>query len=487
MLQSSLIETLSLLRGEETERFHKFVHSPYFNEGPYARDVTALWEYLRAHAGPDQTVEGAHAAIYPGKIFVKGKIEVLMSKLHQLLKQFAAETTPGRFDTPEPVRLAAFFLDRGLPQRAAPLLEKYRETLAQQSVHDANYWIARFMGEHEAHRLDTVRHNNHSHERLSEALHAWHHGYLVLTLELLNNLFFSKRKLKLDDAFAELIAGGIPAALQIADLEQEPLLRLLNKGFDFVRWPEKNDVRALVEFHRELETHAGVLPANLLKTLYTYARNHCTWHYNHGDTRYVPLAVTLFKACLEHGFLHEHGKIHASTLLNMVQTGLVAGEYEWVRQALDACKDQITGVPNPKEFLNYNLANYHYHLREYDRALDLLLDSSDDLFNNLMARKLELKIYYETDSPLLDSKIDSFKLFVFRQGRKKLAENVFVMNNTFVDFLRSMTASGMAGNPAKADKLLQKLAETQLVAERMWLQTQLENLAKPVRKRSRPG
>lgn len=485
MIQSALIETLSLLTAGERARFHKYVHSPFFNEGPYARDVTALWEYIDQQPAAQQTIEAAYAAIYPEKNFVKGKIEVLMSKLHQLLKQFVAQLSPDRFETPEAVRLAAFFMDRGLPQRAAPVLEKYREALIGQPVHDADYWLARFETEHEMHRLDTMRHNSHSHERLTEALQCWHNGYLVLTLEMLNNLFFSRRKVKLDESFAERIAEGIPEALQLADLEQEPLLRLLYQGFEFVRRPEKHDVYALVDFHKALEAHAAVLPENLLKALYTYARNHCTWHYNHGDTRYIPLAVSLFKSCWERGFLHENGKIHASTLLNMVQTGLVAGEYEWVRQALEACRDRVTGVPNPEAFLNYNLANYHYHLGAYPRALDLLRDSSDDLFNNLMARKLELKIYYETDSPLLDSKVDNFKLFVFRQGKKNLAENVFAMNNNFIDFLRSLMASGMAGNPAKAAKLLQKLAETPLVAERAWLQTQLEQRSKPAPRRGR--
>ena len=84
MLDSSLIETLSKLKTAELERLHKFVHSPYFNDGPYARDVIALWEFLRPYAPafdqPDTTVERAYQSIYPGKAFVKGKLEVLMSK-----------------------------------------------------------------------------------------------------------------------------------------------------------------------------------------------------------------------------------------------------------------------------------------------------------------------------------------------------------------------------------------------------------------------
>lgn len=477
MLRSALFETLALLRGDEPERFHKFVQSPFFNDGPYARDVLALWEYLRGHTAGEHSEDRVYRAIYPNKVFVKGKVAVLMSKLHQLLKQFAAHTTPPPLATPESVRLAAFFIDRGAAQRAAVLLEKHREAQSPETPREAGYWMERFLTELQQHRLETFRQGNHAFEHLAEAIRCLHHGYLVQMLELLNDLFFSRRKLKLDDSFAEKMADNIPSALHIADVEGEPLLRLLGKGFDFVRWPEKNDLAALENFHRELETHAGALPPDLLKTLFTYARNHCTWHYNHGDAQYVPLSVALFKSCLERGFLHDNGKIHAFTLLNLVQTGLVAGEFAWVKNALEQCREHIIGVSNPIAFYQYNLANYHYHLGEYDRALDLLSDSSDDLFNTLMVRKLEIKIYYETDSVLLDSKIDNFKLFIFRQGKKNLAENVFRMNNAFIDILRSMMSSKTVGNAAKAQKLLQKLDDTELVAERAWLRAQLELLA----------
>jgi len=483
MLDSSLVETLSRFQPGELDRFHKFVQSPFFNDGSYARDVTALWEYLRQFSpdfpAPGPTVEGAYTFIYPDKKFVNGKVEVLMSKLHQLAKQFAAQITKTLFDTPEALRLAQFFLNRDLPNRAEPILEKLRNEQSKHSIHDVRYWGARFLTEQQTHQLDTIRQDNHAHESLSETIRALHHGYLALALELLNNLFFSRRKSNVEDSFAELMANGIPAALAITDLETEPVLRLLSKGFEFVRSPENHDLASIESVLADLQKNAAFLPRHVSRTLFAYLRNHCTWCYNHGETAYASVLMSLYKSGLESGLLFEDGgKIQASTLLNMVQTGLVSREFEWVKQALDRCKEHIIGVPNPAEFFNYNLANYHYYLGKYDTALDLLRDSSDNLFSGLMARKLELKIYYETDSELLDSKMDNFKLFIFRQGKKNLAENVLLMNNAFIDMLRRMTASGMHGNPARVEKLRKQLDETPSVAERMWLKEQLSRLGK---------
>jgi len=483
MLDSSLVETLSRFRPAELERFHKFVLSPFFNDGSYARDVTALWEYLRPHApgfpAPGPSVEAAYAFIYPNKKFVNGKVEVLMSKLHQLAKQFAPYVSETIFSTPEPLLLAEFFLDRDLPNRAAPILEKLRNEQSKQPVHDVGHWAVRFLTEWHTHRLDTLRQDNHAHESLNEAIRALHHGYLALALDLLNNLFFSRRKSNVEDTFAELMANGIPASIAITDLESEPVLRLLSKGFDFVRNPENHDLASIESVLDDLQRNAEFLPRHVSRTLFAYLRNHCTWRYNHGETAFAPMLLALFKSGLESGLLFEDGgQIQASTLLNMVQTGLLCGEFEWVKMALNRCREQIIGVPNPAEFFNYNLANYHYHLQEYDTALDLLRDSSDNLFSGLMARKLELKIYYETDSELLDSKIDSFKLFIFRQGKKNLPKNVYQMNNTFIDMLRRITSTGLLGNPERVEKLRKQLEETPSIAERLWLQEQLGRLGK---------
>lgn len=483
MLDSALVETISRFLPAELERFQKFVQSPFFNEGSYARDVAALWQYLRPFAPdfgpPGPTVEAAYAFIYPNKPFVNGKVEVLMSKLHQLAKQYATHITEAAFSPPESLRLAQFFLDRDLPGRAVSLLEKTRAEQEKLPVHDAGYWAQRFLTEWQTHRLDTLRQNNHAHESLNSAIHALHHGYLVLALELLNTLFFSRRKSNVEDSFAESMADGMPGLLAISDWESEPVLRLLGKGFDFVRFPENHDQESIAQVLETLDRHAESLPRHVSRTLFAYLRSHCTWRYNHGETAYATVLMTLFKSGLENGLLFEDGRqIQASTLLNLVQTGLVCREFDWVKQVLDHCRNHIIGVPNPVEFFNYNLANYHYHLREYDTALNLLLDSSDNLFSGLMARKLELKIYYETDSALLDSKMDSFKLFVFRQGKKNLPENVYQMNNAFIDLLRRMSSSTLLGNAQRVDKLAQQLENMPLVAERMWLREQLQQLRK---------
>ena len=480
MHHSSLLETLSVFTADELADFHRFVHSPFFNEGPYARDCIALWECLRPHAPgfrhPGLEAKRMYVQVFPGKSYVKGKLDVVMSKLHQLAKQYAAMTTTAGFETPERLRLAAFFRRRRLPRRAAALLEKLRAEQAQQPVHDAAYWYGRFLAESEQHLLDTDLQNHHDHEHLAEAIRCLHLAHLTQSLQLLNSLFFARRKSNVDDGLAETLAMALPAALLLADLDQEPVLRLLKTGFDFVRAPEQHDEKELRAFWLDLETEADRLPPELLRTLFAYARNHCTWQFNHGRLEFAALNLDLFKSCFERGLLFENGKIQAATYLNMVQAGLIARDFDWLDVVMPQCRERIAGVPAPAELYQYTCANCHYHRREYDRALELLRDASDDLYNNLMARKLELKIYYETHSPLLDGKIENFKLFIFRQGKKQLPADVYRMNNAFIDLLRKLNNIATAGQKARVATLMQQLDGDTLVAERMWLREQLEKV-----------
>ncbi len=481
MKDSALVETLSAFDADELANFHRFVHSPYFNEGPHARDCIALWECLRAQApafdGEAIEARRIYVRIYPGKSYVKGKLEVVMSKLHQLAKQHAAMISPIGYEAPEALRLASFFRRRGLPRRAVPLLEKLHAGQEQQSVHDAAWWHERFLIASEHHLLNTDQNNHHNHEHLAESIRSLHLAHLTQSLELLNTLFYARRKSNVEDETAETLAEALPEALRLADLTQEPLLRLLKTGFDFVRKPELYGEAELRTFWQDLEAEADRLSPDLLRNLFAYARNHCTWHFNHGRLEFAALNLELFKHCFERDLLFEKGKIQAATYLNMVQAGLIARDFEWLDAVMPSCRDRIVGVSEPAALYNYTRANYHYHRREYERALELLRDASDDLYNNLMARKLELKIYYETGSPLLDGKIENFKLFIFRQGAKKMPKDLYRMNNTFIDFLRKINNIASSGAQTRVAMLIDRLDADALVAERIWLRRQLEKIA----------
>ncbi len=478
MNNTALLETLAAFTAAELNDFHRVVRSPYFNDGPYAADCIALWEHLRQYAPrfehPDLELKRVYVRVFPGKSYIKGKMEVVMSKLHQIAKSYAAQLMAGHTLPPENIRLASFFRQRGLHKRASAILEKQRGILETATIHDEQYWQNAYWADYETHLLLTDLQNHYDHLALASAMGKMHHAHLTRLLTLLNTLFYTRRKSPVPYNFAEILAESVPIAMHGVDLEKEHLLRLLYRAFQFVRAPEEYGVQALQTFWQDLENHIDVLPREATQNLYTCARSHCAWHFNRGQSEFAMMNLLLFKSCFNRDLLFTNGKIQAATYLNMVQAALYTKDFDWLKHTMSLCHNKIMGVPDPEGLYQYTVANLYYHLQDYDKALEHLNLGSDDLYNNLMAKKLELKIYYETDSPLLDAKIENFKIFVFRQGKKNIADDVFQMNNHFIDFLRGMMNAYR--NKAKAQKLLQKLDTSALVAERAWLKEKIEQM-----------
>ncbi len=86
-----------------------------------------------------------------------------------------------------------------------------------------------------------------------------------------------------------------------------------------------------------------------------------------------------------------------------------------------------------------------------------------------MARRLELKIYYELHSDLLDHKIDAFKMFISRAGRKVFSANLHELFTNFVNFVRQLSQSQGPQAKKRSQTLIKRINEKKMVAERLWL------------------
>ena len=100
-----------------------------------------------------------------------------------------------------------------------------------------------------------------------------------------------------------------------------------------------------------------------------------------------------------------------------------------------------------------------------------------EMFYKLAARRLELKLYFETASPLLDARLDAFKIFVHEQ-KSILPPDKIAPNNHFADLLRQIVAPKTLGNITRIRKIQENLTVKKAVAEREWLAEKLEALLK---------
>ena len=151
------------------------------------------------------------------------------------------------------------------------------------------------------------------------------------------------------------------------------------------------------------------------KAIYNHLVNFCIAMANTGKQVFLEKLFTILKIQLKKGFLINNNIMAEWHYKNIVTTGLRMEEFNWVKNFIEKYKEHL----HPSVMENaytYNLANYHYHLAQFDEVLQLLLQVEyTDLRYNLDAKSLLLRTYYDMEEEeALFSLTDSFKQFLKR-------------------------------------------------------------------------
>jgi hypothetical protein len=239
----------------------------------------------------------------------------------------------------------------------------------------------------------------------------------------------------------------------------------------------------LQTFTTLIEQNINILHIKHLVLFCSIARAYCTKQYNNGRNEFLVPLFELHTRQLDMGVLYLEGKIRASTMQNIIINAVKLKKYDFVQQFLENHKDKIIGTSLPDLIWQYNFAFYHFEIGQYKMAYDNLPNYLDleDTYYILAARRLEIKILYHTEEnsryDTLGNKLDAFKNFLFESNKnKRISENIFNMNNDFVDLLKQIRGT-IGKDHARIERLKEKYHITPSIAEREWLWERLEALS----------
>ncbi|MBL7813647.1 MAG: hypothetical protein JNL70_01490 [Saprospiraceae bacterium] len=239
----------------------------------------------------------------------------------------------------------------------------------------------------------------------------------------------------------------------------------------WIKDSDDEDEQLLDSYLQILNVNSSLLPKTQQKDLYGVARNFCVAKYKKGKTQYLKILFDLNKKNLKAGlFYHKDGTISEGivfgALQNIVAIALRLKEIDWVLSFLKEHRHKII-TPNAEEqerFYNFNMACCHFQLKEYDAALQLLNIEFDDKRYHLMARTLEIKLYYEKDNKkdkeedFLSNRISALETYLARND-VLLVDKIGYRN--FIKLLKKLI---------KNKKITEKdLADKNSIAEREWL------------------
>ncbi|MDX1912309.1 MAG: hypothetical protein SFV22_12525 [Saprospiraceae bacterium] len=468
MTQTFAIDVIQTLHSDEANEFRLFLESPYFMQGFKQEGVRPLFEalYLAVQNGTIETLEkeDLHEQLFPGREYVESKLDKLMSELKRLLERFVLVQ---RYlsDDNEAQQLLDISVDmrlRGLETRYQQALEKTKKKADHAGGESLKSLFFRYRLAMEEQEWHSTFNKGKGDLNIPETINHLDVYYFAHRLWMQNHLLFMQR------------AASIPITLeQIVDIPQKALQSshfldisrdvhvLLNKDA-----LHENDFNQILH---KIQSHEQSLSPESLAEFYAYLRNLCVILIDAGHTHIHAVLHEINKDNLRRGYFYLHGKISPNACLSMMQTALSVNDIPWASEFIEVHKDNILGENETQDFYRMNKALCLFGEKKYEEALEMIPFGSTYSFYHLMARRLELKIHYELRSELLDHKIDAFKMFISRAGRKVFSANLHELFTNFVNFVRQLSQSDGPQARQRSQTLLKRISEKERVAERLWL------------------
>ncbi|MCK6694264.1 MAG: hypothetical protein L6Q97_19445 [Thermoanaerobaculia bacterium] len=475
MKSSFVFELIRLLSAEERQELELFVASPYFNRGKSAGELAALLHLIlnalnQTEALPPEKKE-LYQKIFPGTPWVEGKLDKLLVELKKLLRTFLLTRQYFQADNEFQAELdwGKVLRGKGLESHYQRSLEQLKPAGSAGQWKTAPHYLRRLQLEHAIHEQQSYDNRKKGDLNIPAVLHNLDMFYHLYRLEHLNYFLLQCKMTNLD------ISDDIALALRESPLperylEESSYLLIQYKIFCLLQSPNPS----LAEFEALndlLKRHEPFLEKNMLEQYYAYLRNICVILIASGAEDLYPILHQIQRDNLERGILYlegKQGRLSPSAVLNLVTNGLIVRNYGWVAEFLESHKDRILGDNATQDLYRTNMACYLFAVGKFEEALDYIPQVSPYVDYHLMARRLELRIYYELNSDLLPYKIDAFRMYLSRSSHKFLSPALRERNGDFANLLFQLSHV-QPGNPERARRVLRRIEQNKGVSERKWL------------------
>jgi hypothetical protein len=244
-----------------------------------------------------------------------------------------------------------------------------------------------------------------------------------------------------------------------------PLVAVYYHGYLAHSDSEQADTH-FIALKRLLQENGAMFATSELHDLYLMAINFCIRRINRQSETYVREVFDLYQSGLSLEALLEDQSLSRWTYVNITITALKLQEYDWLYAFL---QDYAPLLPaeHREGALNQGLARYYYETKRYPEAMSALLRTEyDDVLQNLVAKVLLAKIYYEcAEFDALENHLDSIQIYL---RRKKVIG--YHRNNyrNIIRYIRKMTMLRMEHKQSVVE--FRAAVETEeVLSEKAWI------------------
>lgn len=472
MKDSKLVQLFETLDSPLRAKLRKFLQSPYHNR---REDVLRLFEFLLKQGKDGHwDKKKAWTFCYPNlSQYHDGDMRCLMTFLLKCIEAFLIAEQLQQDNAQQELYLSQAYHALQLPQQAQQHLEKLGIYLDKQPTRNSDYLRQYF-------EIQQAQHY------FTEDLHRDAPRNLQLWADTLEHQFIAEKLKQTCELLAhqtvykiEYDLGMLPMLIQYVQsketiLLQQPAIAL------YYYYYQASTVFNTQESEMYFKLYIDALlqstyyfPQKELKALYTMALNYAIRKVNVSYNQYyMEQLFMLYKSGLEHAILLENNQLSRFAYKNIVGVALQLEQYDWVKQFI---AHYTTLLPKlyQKSYESYVQGKLYFAQRNYTKALEhLQYVEYEDIFLNLGARVMQLKIYYELgEYMVLDSFLQSFKVFVLR--KKRVLGYHYDNFKNIIQLVRRLMNLPFQSKKKKA-KLYNTILQMDTLTEKEWLLKQLE-------------
>jgi len=409
---SRLWQVIISLNAAERKHLNQWLQSPFFCR---RAQPLGLFSYFRGcvESGSPPVQEAAQAAVFGAEKSADVQaLRAVMTELMGHIEHFLVYSEKFERKGDYHIRLAEAYRKRGLEKHFRQSLHAARSDWASQPYRHAEYFDAQMAIELELYQYQSAGQRTQAlnwqelsnqtdtafiARKLRQACFALSHQMVYSTGYNFGLLDMVLAHMRSSEALQAIPSVGLYyfCYLFLTEAEGEPFFR---------------------EFKPRLLANLGQLPVDEQRNLHLLALNFCIRKINQSVPDYFREALDLYKSALKAELLLENGQLSHFAYSNIAAIAIKVGDTEWVEQFIHQYAPFLE-KKHREAASHLNLARLEYSRQNMGAALQHLQQADyKDLINNLIAKTLQLKIYYETDEyDALDAHLQSMQTFIRRQ------------------------------------------------------------------------
>lgn len=460
-MKSDLYLVFQKLPLEKRRALRKFVESPYHN---LRDDVKSLFRHLDKFA--DQDLDqlrkpAVHAALFPGEDYDDQRLRYAMSFLLKTIEQFLVQERANTDVVRSQLELSAAYRQMGLEKLTARALRRAQQLHGRKALHDASFYEKSYLLEDAELQFSQTQKRTAA-RNLQQVNHSLDLSYLAKKLRQSCTALVhgTVANVEYDSGLLDLVLGY----LKEADwLDEHPAISLY---FYFYQAATSDDEDYFEKLKNGMQSASEILPEAELRSLLFLAINFCIQKFNRGEERYLGEVFELYQNGLAQRILLIDGRLSRFAFKNIAGIAIRLGRFGWTEDFIKGFGEKID-LKHRRNYADFIRAKLFYARKNFGEAQRLLHNVEyEDVFLNLDAKVLLLKIYFELEeTEVLDSFISTFQRFLNR--KKELGYHRENYTNTLLFARRLLSLNPF--DKMEKESLRSEIESAKAVGEREWL------------------